>query len=77
MRYCVVFLAFVALYFAAVIWSIGSGSVSIMPDEIVNIIFNGDETNKVAYNVIWKIRLPRLLLSSVLGGALSLSGYLI
>ncbi|MBP5604595.1 MAG: iron chelate uptake ABC transporter family permease subunit, partial [Ruminiclostridium sp.] len=60
---------------AAVLWRIRSGSVSITFDEIVNIIFNGDETNKVAYNVVWKIRLPRILLSSLLGGALSLSGY--
>ncbi len=77
MRYCVVFLSFVVLYIAAVLWSIRSGSVSITFGEIINIILTGDETNKVAYNVIWKIRLPRLMLSSLLGGALSLSGYLI
>ncbi|MBR4489322.1 iron ABC transporter permease, partial [bacterium] len=41
-----------------------------------NIILKGDETNRVAYNVIWKIRLPRLLTASLLGGALSLSGFL-
>ena len=52
MRYCVVFLSFIVLYIAAVLWSIRSGSVSITFDEIINIIFKGDETNKVAYNVI-------------------------
>ena len=76
MRYSVVFLSFIVLYSAAVLWSIRSGSVGITFDEIINIIFKGDETNKVAYNVIWKIRLPRLLLASLLGGALSLSGFL-
>ncbi len=76
MRCCVVFLAFIVLYIAAIVWSIRSGSVSITFDEIINIIFKGDETNKVACNVIWKIRLPRLMLASLLGGALSLSGFL-
>ena len=35
----------------------------------LHIVFTGDDTNKVAYNVIWKIRLPRLALGSLLGGA--------
>lgn len=75
-RYCTVFLAFVILYIFAILWNIRSGSVKISFGEIFNIILKGDETNRVAYNVIWKIRLPRLLTASLLGGALSLSGFL-
>ena len=76
-RYCVVFLAFFVLFAVAVIWNIRSGSVSISVKEIIDILFFGNTENTVAYNVIWKIRLPRLLLASLLGGALSLSGFLI
>ena len=76
-RYCAVFLAFLFLFAVAVILSINTGSVSISLKDTVRIIFAGDTENQVAYNVLWKIRLPRLALASLLGGALSLSGFLI
>ena len=76
-RYIAVFLSFFVLLVAAVVISIRVGSVDISVKEIFHIIFTGDPENKVAYNVIWKIRLPRLALAALLGGALSLSGFLI
>ena len=44
--------------------------------EILNIIFRhqGDETS---YNIVWEIRLPRILAVIILGGALSVSGFLL
>ncbi len=72
-----VFVSLIILYICAIFWNISSGSVNISVPEIAEIIFKGDQTNSVAYNVVWKIRLPRLLLASLLGGALSLSGFLI
>ncbi|MBQ1862374.1 MAG: iron ABC transporter permease [Clostridia bacterium] len=77
MRFCMVFVSFIILYILAVFWNIMSGSVNVSVSEMADIIFNGNATNSVAYNVIWKIRLPRLMLASLLGGALSLSGFLI
>ena len=77
MRYCTVFLSFFILFLFAVVWSIKSGSVNITVKEILRVIFRGDDSDRVAYNVIWKIRLPRIMLSVLLGGALSLSGFLI
>ena len=76
-RYCIVFLSLLILFFIAVIWSIKSGSVDISVKDILRIVFLRDGTDNVAFNVIWKIRLPRILLSVLLGGALSLSGFLI
>ena len=76
-RYCIVFLSLLILFFIAVIWSIKSGSVDISVKDIFRIVFLRDGTDNVAFNVIWKIRLPRILLSVLLGGALSLSGFLI
>ena len=77
MRYSVVFLSFIILFFFSIILSIKIGSVSISFGDIFRILFLKDNTNTVAYNVIWKIRLPRILLAVILGGALSLSGFLI
>lgn len=77
MRYCMVFLALVILFCAAIVWNINTGSVDISLKDIVNIIFTKDSTDPSSYNIIWKIRLPRLLTAAVLGGALSLSGFLL
>ncbi|MBR5671891.1 MAG: iron chelate uptake ABC transporter family permease subunit, partial [Spirochaetales bacterium] len=68
---------FLILLLAAVILSIQIGSVSISAKDIIDIVFKGDRSNSVAYNIIWKIRLPRIVLATLLGGALSLSGFLI
>ena len=76
-RSCVVFSLFIILLLASVMLSIHIGSVSISAEDIVNILFKGDRSNIAAYNIIWKIRLPRIALASLLGGALSLSGFLI
>ena len=65
-RYCIVFLSLLILFFIAVIWSIKSGSVDISVKDILRIVFLRDGTDNVAFNVIWKIRLPRILLSVLL-----------
>ncbi len=76
-RICVVFSLFIILLIAAVILSAHIGSVSIPAKDIISIVLKGDRSNSVACNIIWKIRLPRIMLASLLGGALSLSGFLI
>ena len=77
MRYCMVFLALAILFCAAVVWNINTGSVDISLKQIIRIIFTKDTADMASYNIIWKIRLPRLLTAAVLGGALSLSGFLL
>lgn len=52
------------------------GSVSIGHKEIQQILFGSGETT-VAYSIIRQIRLPRLLSAALLGGALSVSGFLL
>lgn len=76
-RYIVVFFAIAISLFISVIINIRIGSVEITNAQILNILFQGDSSNSVVYNIVWKIRLPRLILASLLGGALSLSGFLI
>ena len=56
------------------VWNINSGTIELSLKEIAGIIFQrqGEET---AFNIIWEIRLPRIIACVVLGGALSVSGF--
>ena len=74
--YFVVFMALLAALFVITVLNINIGSVPISVGEIIGILFNkqGDPT---LVNIIWKIRLPRILMAALLGGALSLSGFLL
>ena len=58
------------------LWNLATGSVSISFSKILSIIF-GDDSELTHYRVIWNIRLPRILSAILLGGALSVSGFLL
>ena len=62
---------------AAVIWNIKAGSVPISTKDIVRIIGGRIMDNSEESNIIWKIRLHRILLAALLGGALAVSGFLL
>ena len=55
--------------------NINTGNVDISIPKILKIIFLR-EGNKMEYNIIWKIRLPRILMAAILGEH-SLSGFLL
>lgn len=76
-RYQVVFLFLVFLFGVAIVMNINTGSVNISPIEIFKTIFLGANQGSTEYNIIMKIRLPRFLAAAVLGGALSVSGFLL
>lgn len=57
-------------------WNINSGSVNLTSGEIWEIL-NGKAGEDTAFHIIWDIRLPRLLSAAILGGALSVSGFLL
>lgn len=75
-RYTAVFIAMVVAFVAITILNINSGSIYIPVKDIISIIFSG-EGEETAYNIIWRIRLPRILMAALLGGALSLAGFLL
>lgn len=70
------FVGLTVLLLLLVLWNLASGSVFVPAKEIVQILFrrSGAET---ALHIIWDIRLPRLLSAVILGGALSVSGFLL
>ena len=66
-------LALVVLF---LLWNLHAGSVSISAGEIRQILL-GRGQDETKWNIICSIRLPRLLSALILGGALSVSGYLL
>ncbi|GAU76146.1 iron ABC transporter permease [Fusibacter sp. 3D3] len=76
-RYQVVFVVLIILFCCVVVANINSGSVAISVPEILDIIFNKNALITSNYNILWKIRLPRLMTAAVLGGGLSISGFLL
>ena len=75
-RYWIAFFILAVFLMILFVWNVNAGSIHLSVSEILNIIFRhqGDAT---AYNIIWEIRLPRILSVIILGGALSVSGFLL
>lgn len=75
-RYLLVFVMLIAALIAIGILNINTGNVSMSVSRIVEILFerSGDPYE---VSIIWKIRLPRILMAAILGGALSLSGFML
>ena len=77
-RYTGVFVGLAVVMFLLVVWNINSGSVHIPVKDIARIIFLREgEGETTAYNIIWKLRMPRMITAAVLGGALALAGFLL
>ncbi len=75
-RYFMVFAILIVAFCLITVLNINTGNVNISVPKILKIIFMGSG-EATEYNIIWKIRLPRILMAAILGGALSLSGFLL
>ena len=58
------------------IWNINAGSVHLPVGEILRIL-TGHGADSTQSHIVWDIRLPRILAAMLLGGALSVSGFLL
>ena len=65
-----------ACVFIFFILNICIGSVRIAFPDVAR-IFSGQESNETITRILWDIRLPRATAVLILGGALSLAGYLL
>ncbi len=76
LRYLISFACLLLLLLLLVFWNVNTGTVHMSLQEVLRIIFlrQGETT---AYNIIWQIRMPRILCALLLGGALSVSGFLL
>lgn len=75
-RYLLVFFCLAAAFAAVTVWNIHTGNIRIPFSRILKILVF-QEGNPDEVNIIWKIRLPRILMAAILGGALALSGFLL
>ena len=75
-RYALVFFVLIAAFCLITVLNINIGNIPIPLERIVEILFT-KTGNPTEVNIIWKIRLPRILMAAILGGALSLAGFLL
>lgn len=71
------FIASLLITIAVLILGIGVGSVFISPKEIFSVFGNklvGTPAEDMTVSVIWSLRLPRVIMSFLVGGALSAAG---
>ena len=74
-----IILSFVLLGLLLVVlmlWNLCSGSVAVPPERVAEIVRMRD-TSSVDGQIVWTIRLPRLLAAAILGGALAVAGFLL
>lgn len=76
LRNIVGFIVLAVLLVVVVLWNINTGSVQLSIGEVVELLLHGNP-GTLEGNIIWKIRLPRLLGCMVLGGALAIAGFLL
>lgn len=75
-RYCRAFVLLAALLAVLLVWNINAGSVRLTGGEILRILFGGPDGG-TEYQIVRDIRLPRIFSAVILGGALSVSGFLL
>ncbi len=75
-RYSIVFLTLIAALVVMMVLNITIGNVEISPKQILDILF-GQAQESSEFKIIRMIRLPRLIMAALLGGALALSGFLL
>ncbi len=75
-RWIMVFAVLAVVFLVIIILNINTGNVDISVGRILNILFT-KSGNVDEVNIIWRIRMPRILMAAMLGGALALSGFLL
>ena len=70
------FFIFVLLLIILFLWNAGVGSVGMTMRDFLG-LFDAEGRDQTLYQIVWKIRLPRICAAILLGGALSVSGFLL
>ena len=75
-RFAIIMLVLAGLLALGLILNVNTGSVYIPAKEILSMLLEG-ETASTESRILFSIRMPRMLLAAILGGALSVSGFLL
>lgn len=75
-RYIITYTSLIIIAALLVVLNVNSGSVNLSLSEVGRVIFqkSGDAT---AVKIVWDLRLPRICAALLLGGALSVAGFLL
>lgn len=76
LKLSVVSLFFIGLLLSFSVISILTGSAELTPKQVLDAL-TGNTQDATAYNVIWNLRLPRILLAIIIGVHFSLSGLIL
>ena len=75
-RWTLSFLLLIGLTLLLALWNLRAGSVPLSLPEVAQTLLRG-QRDTTAGHILWDIRLPRLLSALLLGGALSVAGFLL
>ncbi len=75
-RYSACFALLAALLVLLGLWNLVSGSASVTAGQALGLLFSPPD-GSTASSILWEMRLPRVLAAAILGGALSVSGFLL
>lgn len=75
-RYVIGYIILIILLLILVVWNVNAGSVKLSISDVARILIS-HENRSVKGHIVWDIRLPRILAAVILGGALSVSGFLL
>ena len=73
-NYLFIILAIIVTLFVVGILSLSFGSVNLSPIKVLKILFFGEEVKQSLHIIIKQIRLPRIILSFLVGAGLSIAG---
>ena len=75
-KYLVIFFCLLVFLALTVLVSLMTGRYMLMPTQVINILSNGNSAAAFDMEsaVIWNLRIPRILLNILVGGALAIAG---
>ena len=75
-KYLVIFFCLLVFLALTVLISLMTGRYMLMPTQVINILSNGNSAAAFDMEsaVIWNLRIPRILLNILVGGALAIAG---
>lgn len=76
-RYAVSFGILAVLLIILVFVNINNGSVDLRVSDIFKILIFKTKDDLTSYHIVWDLRFPRIIAAVLLGGALSVSGFLL
>ncbi len=77
MRFYIILMALIVFLIFSIAINIVSGSVDFTVRDLIDITLKTRELSTLEYNILYKIRIPRIISAILYGGALAISGFLL